>query len=370
MKKLEVFNEIILSSQAVEDNIKFLRRLGGADVIPVLKSNAYGHGIRQIAQVLQKLSTEIVAVDGYYEALQIRHIFKREILVLGAIRRDNIRWLKNRRFSFVLQSIDDLEAFGQSRRKFNIHLEVNTGMNRMGIRPSEVTECLQALKNYKNLHLEGVMTHLASVDEPDNDSPEQQVKIFDEVVEKILAAGYQPKIIHVANSAGIGRVKSRFANYSRPGIAVYGINELSKSDKRFKQFEKLKPVLQLRSTIVKVVNLKRGEAVGYGGSFMAPKAMRIGVLPLGYYEGVARTLSNRGVVITLSGRELAMVGRVCMNHTMIDLSGTELGEGDKVVIISSNPAAGNSVMGLQREFGLFSYETLARLSENIRRVVK
>ncbi|MCL2174373.1 alanine racemase [Candidatus Saccharibacteria bacterium] len=369
-RQFKVFNQIILDKKAVRHNLEILRQIGGTDVMPVLKSNAYEHGIRQMAAILRELAVPMVAVDGYYEATAIRRIFKGRILVLGVIRRENVGRLRNHRISYVLQNIDDLRAFGQTGRKFNIHLEINTGMNRLGLRPEEIAEYLRVLEKYQNLHLEGVMTHLASADDPDSDSPEQQVEIFDQAVREILDAGHQPEIIHVANSAGVGRVNSRFANYIRPGLAVYGLSELPENDDRSQQFSKLRPVLELRSTIVKTINLRKGEAVGYGGSFIAPQTMRIGVLPLGYYEGIPRALSNRGLVTSLSGRELDIVGRVCMNHTMIDLSDADLGEGDEVVIISRDPKARNSVHGLEREFDLFAYETLARLSENIRRVVE
>jgi len=370
MKKFAVFNEITLDVSAMRHNIKFLERASKLGVIPVLKSNAYGHGISQIASVLDQLGTRIVAVDSYYEAIRARNAFSGRILVMGSICRDNVKHLKNKRISYVVQTTDDLHAFGKTRRRFDIHLEINTGMNRLGLKPNGIQAYLRVLKKFKNLRLEGIMTHLASADAPEDSSAEQQVKMFDEAVEKILAAGFSPDIVHVANSAGVGRAKSRFANFVRPGIAIYGIDVLSEKDKRFKNFEKLKPVLELRSTIIKVINLKKGEMVGYGGSFVAPRPMRIGILPLGYYEGVARALSNSGVVTAPNGQELPVVGRVCMNHTMVDLSSTRLIEGNKVIVINRDSKARNSVMGLQREFGLFSYETLARLSESIRRVVE
>jgi len=365
-EKFKAFNLITIDANRLRNNLDILHKNADTEIIPVLKSNAYGHGIREIASVLEKLKVEMVAVDGYYEARQIYKIFHGKILVLGVIDRQNVRLLKGRRISYVLQNEKDLHVLGKLRRKTNVHLELNTGMNRLGLKLSEIDSYLKTLKEYKNLRLEGVMTHLASADETNNNSPEEQVKEFDTAVEKILATGFEPTYFHVANSAGTGRINSKFANAARVGIGLYGINYLENNDKRFREFAKLRPILELESTIVKTINLKKGDQVGYGGSFTAEKNMRIGVLPLGFYEGIARVLSNRGVV-SVGEQELAIVGRVCMNHVMIDLSGTNLKEGDKVTVISKNPNMKNSVMGMQRTFGLFGYETLARLSEHVRR---
>lgn len=367
-EKFNTFNLITIDARRLENNLDILRSIAGMEMIPVLKSNAYGHGIREVASILEKLQVKTVAVDGYFEALQIHRIFSGKILVLSVIDRKNVGLLKNRRISYVLQNEEDLRAFGKLRRKINVHLELNTGMNRLGLKLTEVDNYLKTLKKYKNLHLEGVMTHLASADEARNNTPEKQTAEFDAAVEKILAAGFAPTYFHIANSAGAGRIKSKFANAARAGIGMYGINHLEKADKRFNEFAKLRPVLQLESTIIKVIDLKKGDEISYGGSFTAGKNMRVGVLPLGYYEGVPRDLSSRGIV-SLNKQELAIVGRVNMNHTIIDLTETDLKPGDKVTVISKDPNMKNSVIGLQQTFGLFAYETLARLSEHARKKV-
>lgn len=366
--KFVTFNLVTIDSNRLKSNLRALREISNAEIIPVLKSNAYGHGIRKVAEVMNQLSVKMVAVDGYYEARQIYDVFSGKILVLGMIDRQNIKLLKGKRISYVLQSEQDLNEFAKFRHDTNVHLELNTGMNRLGLQPKEIDNYLEVFKKHKNLHLEGIMTHLASSDEVKNPSTEEQVEQYDSTIEKILEAGFSPKYLHISNSAGAGRVKSRFANFVRTGIGLYGINTLEKNDKRFKKFEKLQPVLELRSTIVKTIDLAKGDKVGYGGSFTASRKMKIGILPLGYYEGISRELSNRGMV-SYGDKYLPIVGRVCMNHTIIDLTNTNLKEGVRVVVISKNPIMKNSIIGTQREFGLFSYESLARLSENIRRKI-
>jgi len=336
-------------------------------IFPVLKGNAYGHGLEEVVTILNDATIEMIAVDGYFEAAKIRDISRHRLLVMGYILPDNVRLLDTKRCSFVVQDVAALKAFASLRRPVKIHLELNTGMNRLGLQPNELETYLEALKSYPTLELEGVMTHLADADNPnENVFSVQQTKKFDSLVEQILKADFQPKYVHIAQTAGSTKVKSRYANALRIGVGTYGITPLQPDDERATDLVALQPVLELKSTIIKVMPLNKGDKVSYNGIFTALKAMRIGVLPLGYYEGVPRALSNHGYV-TVDGQQLPIVGRVCMNHTMIDLTGTDLGVGNQVTVISSDSNQPNSVLGLQQKYGLFAYETLARLTPHMKR---
>ena len=366
--KFKTFNLIEVSEKRLKNNLEFFQKITDAEIIPVLKSNAYGCGIREIAKILEKLKVKIIAVNSYVEARQIYQIFSRKILVLGVVDRENVGLLKGKRISYVIQSSEDLRTFGKLRRKINVHMELNTGMNRLGLKSDEVSEYLKTLTSFRNLHLEGIMTHLASADDSQNSSVESQVCEFDEIVEKVLATGFSPKYFHIANTAGVDRTKSKFANAARVGIGIYGINPIKDNDERFQRLENLQPILELKSTITKVINLEAGEKVGYGGSFIAPNKMKIGVLPLGYYEGIPRILSNCGIVMA-DEMKLPIVGRICMNHMMIDISKTSLQEGDKITVISQNPKMQNSIRGMSCKSEILEYEILAKLNENVRRKI-
>jgi alanine racemase len=341
----------------------------GAAVIPVLKGNAYGHGINEVASILNDADIDMLAVDGYFEANRIRYISRHRILVMGYILPENVKLLDTRRCSFVVQDISGLQALGKLKRRVRVHVELNTGFNRLGLSPDELDEYLAVLKKYPRLELEGVMTHLADADnELDERYTIRQVTAFDEQVERILAAGFTPKLIHIAQTAGSTKARSRYANTVRLGIGLYGVNPLGPRDTKQAQLADLRPVLELKSTIIKVLELQKGDKVSYNCTFTAPRPMRVGVLPLGYYEGVQRALSNQGVC-TSGGHQLPIVGRVCMDHTMIDLTGTELGVQDEVTVISNDPTKPNSVAGMQAAYGLFTYTTLTGLSSSIRREV-
>jgi alanine racemase len=366
----QTLNLIQLSQKNLEHNIAYFKsqnpKLG---MIPVLKANAYGHGLEQVAKMLNRAECEYLAVDGYFEAAKIRDITMHKILVLGYIKPENAPLLDTKKCAFVVQDETMLKALAKLNKPVDIHIEINTGMNRLGLVPDELESYLGVLKKYDNLRLAGVMTHLADADNASSDEfSAKQSKQFDQMVEKIFEAGFKPRYIHIAQTAGTTKASSKYANSIRVGIGIYGINPLSPADKHFKELEELRPVLELTSTIIKLIDLKAGDRVSYNGIFTAPGAMRIGVLPLGYYEGIPRQLSNKGVV-TAKNEVLPIVGRVCMNHTMIGLNDLSIGVGDVVTLISNNPADPNSVKQICKSNDLFSYSLLTGLSSSTRRVI-
>lgn len=365
--RYRTLNRIEVSGSALRHNLALVRsQHPGFEVWPVLKGNAYGHGISQVARALAADSSMLV-VDGYHEAQQVHAVTNQHVLVMGYIHPSNVRLLGTRRCSYVVQDQAGLQAFAALDKPLNIHLELNTGMNRLGLAPAELEGYLKVLASYPKLHLEGVMTHVADADNPSsNEASHRQQTVFDEQVGRILAAGFRPRFIHIAQTAGSTKVVSRYANAIRLGIGTYGINPLEPADPAFTQLVGFRPALELKSTIIKTVELAAGDSVSYNFTFTARRPMRIGVLPLGYYEGVSRSLSNRGCV-TYQGKPLPMVGRICMNHTMVDLSGTHLEVGDEVTVIAADPRLPNSVSALQTQFGLFAYSTLTGLSSSIRR---
>jgi alanine racemase len=364
----KTLNTIELSSKNLLHNVELIQKQHiGFNIIPVLKSNAYGHGLEQIAEILNQSKCRFLAVDGYFEAARIRDITKHNILVLGYILPENIHPLDTKKCSFVVQDIAGLEAFGSLSKHVKVHVELNTGFNRLGLRKDELKGYLDTLRKYPKLELEGVMTHLVDADNSQDDSFNQhQQKLFDDLVSEIIKAGFKPKLIHIAQTAGSTKIKSKYANAIRLGIGTYGINPLLPSDPHYKDLGALQPVLELKSTIIKVIGLNKGDKVSYNATFIAEKPMRIGVLPLGYYEGIQRALSNKGFV-THKDKELPIVGRVCMNHTMIDLTKTDIKLNDIVTVISNDPSKPNSVIGMQNKYKLFSYTTITVLSSSLRR---
>jgi alanine racemase len=363
-------NIIELSQSRLEYNVNLFRHLNNSNgIIPVLKSNAYGHGLYQLAQMLNSMDCDFVAVDGYFEAAKIRDITRHKILVLGYILPENVSLLDTNRCSFVVQDTACLKALASLKRTVRVHIEINSGMNRLGLNSEEIDSYLSVLSVSSNLVLEGIMTHLADADNPIDDSfTNKQVSMFDNIVDEIKKLGHNPKYIHIAQSAGSPKALSRYANSMRIGIGLYGINPLEENDRHYKDLENLKPILELKSTVIKVLNLEGGDKVSYNGIFTAPESMKIGVLPLGYYEGVPRALSNSGS-FSYHGNDIDIVGRVCMNHTMVGLKDYEIGVGGIVTIISNDPNAKNSINQISKKYKLFKYSLMTGISDSTRRII-
>lgn len=361
-------NRIEVSASAILHNVDLFRQLTGKHVIPVLKGNAYGHGIEQVAWALSKHPIPYLAVDGYFEALRVRKVSKQPVLIMGAIKPENFKNLRYDNFAFVVSDEATINALARSGKRVNVHLECNTGMNRYGVEPEELTKLTQLILRHRNLTLEGVMSHLADSDGNDPSTIGRAVALFDRCVESILAAGAKPSLIHVAQTAGSVRVNSKYANTIRLGIGLYGINPFPPSHRLHMLLANTRPVMKFVSTITKVIQLEKGDQVSYNYTFTAPRQMMIGVLPVGYYEGVPRELSNKGVVKI--GKEFTpIVGRICMNHTMISLENIAANVGDEVVVFSNNPNDENSIDKTAAKYKLFNYSMLTCLGKDTRRIL-
>jgi alanine racemase len=284
---------------------------------------------------------------------------------MGMIKPQNFKTLAYRNFAFVVQDEATIRMLGSLKRKCRVHLEIDTGMHRNGIAPVELAAYLKLLRQFPALQLEGVMSHLADADGTSEQTVAEAAAAFDACISQVLAAGFAPRFIHLAQTAGSQRAASTYANTMRLGIGLYGINPFPKSSPYYAGLTKLHPALRLISTVSRINLVERGEGVSYNYTFKAPRRMRLGVLPLGYYEGVPRILSNSGTV-GYKKKYLPIVGRVCMNHTLVNLNGHDISVGDEVIVISDDPAAQNCVQALRETF---SYEFLADLASDTRRVL-
>lgn len=367
-KDFTTHNRIEISKSALLHNYALFAHLSDKQVIPVLKGNAYGHGIEQVATALKDHDIPYIAVDGYFEALRIRRVSRQPILIMGAIKPENFARLTYDKFSFVVQDRATIDALGMTKEKIKVHLECNTGMNRYGAAPAELSALTKRILDYPNLQLEGVMSHLADSDGVDPATVASAVALYDNCVEVVQAAGASPTMFHVAQTAGSLKVQSKYATTIRLGIGLYGINPFMPTHPLYNSLADLQPALQFISTITKVIPLQEGDKVSYNYTFTAPRNMTIGIIPAGYYEGVNRTLSNTGTV-SVDGKYFPIIGRICMNHTMIELPDDEQKLDHEVIIYSSNPAARNSIDNIAQEYNLFNYNLLTALSPDIRRLL-
>lgn len=355
-------NTLHVFKAALKHNLNLYRKTCPEQAVcPVLKSNAYGHGLTLVAKALDDEKAPFFIVDSLYEAYELKKArIKTPILIIGCTHPDN---LKGRRLPFHFSVFNKESAEVFAKLGIPVHLKIETGFSRMGFSLEELRECLPEFKKAK-LKIEGIYTHFADADNVDNHKTEEQMARFQTAVELVREAGFAPKWIHSGNSAGAPKINNNGCNLMRLGISLYGIPALEPTDPFY--IEGLQPTLELESTLVSIKTLKRGETVGYSGTFTADKDMTIGVVPVGYYEALPRTLSNKGF-LEVNGVQCPILGRVCMNMCMIDLSHAETKLFDPVIVYSRHSEQKNSVLEQSKTAGMIPYELLVHISESVAR---
>lgn len=365
-KSFTPLNLITIHSERLIENYKALSFVKPEiKVAPVLKSNAYGHGIRLVGEILDKVDAPFLCVDSLYEAFQLysKTGVKTPILIMGYIDPKSLQ-VKKLPFSFAIYDIEHAKVLNQYQKGAKVHIFVDSGMNREGVRMEGLEEFLEELKGLKNIEVEGLMSHLADPGHPNAPLTKMQIKNFEKARELVKKSGLKPKWFHVGGSYGLLNDLTLGCNLVRVGRAVYGIDNMDS-----KLNIRLKPVLKHTSKIVQIKRIKKGDTVGYNGSFVAKKDMMIGILPLGYNDGVDRRLSDKGV-LSVDGVECPIIGLVSMNITTIDLSQVkEPFLGQIAVVYSDNTDDKNSVVNMAKAGGVLPHEMLIHIAESTKRVV-
>lgn len=357
---------VLISGSSLLHNLKIYRnRFPDLMLAPVIKSNAYGHGLLTVAKILDKENIPFLVVDSLYEAIVLRNGgVHSEILVIGFTSAENIVNCSIAKVAFTISSLDQLRQIAgwiSSEQKF--HLKIDTGMHRQGILPEEASEAIRIIKDQKRIILEGICSHLADADGEDSDFTRKQIDVWQAVRKSVKNIFRTVKFEHLSATAGLDYANDDLGNVARLGLGLYGINP----SPRFAI--DLKPAMRMESVISSIKTVQAGDHVGYGLTYKAEKEIRVAVVPVGYYEGVDRRLSNCGHFL-VNGQVCPIVGRVSMNITVIDVSAVPAVKmGDSVVIISDDPQAPNSVANLAVLAGTIPYEILVHVPAHLRRVV-
>ena len=332
------------------------------DVMAVVKANAYGHGSVAVSKALQKSGVKLFAVATIEEAVELRnHGIEGLILILGYTPPEQFEKLVKYDISQSIISEAYFDTIVQSGVKCKVHIAIDTGMNRIGIKAIDPDFCASVIRRCnEKLTVEGVFTHLCvadSKDEPDVSFTKKQISMFDSVIEKV--SDLNIRYIHCANSAGGLFYSSRFSNLDRLGIIMYGL----KPDKSFVLPEGTKPALSWKSVITMRKRISSGETVGYGRTFRAENAMNIGIISTGYADGYNRLLSNNGYVL-FNGRKLPILGRVCMDQFMVDLKDSDAKQGDCVYLMDTDNLTADEMAEMT---GTIGYEIVCDISERVPR---
>jgi alanine racemase len=325
----------------MRDNFRALRSHAGAlSVIPVLKANAYGHGAVEVARALDPLGVSMFAVAYVDEGIALRQAgIHTPILVLTGFVPEQIAALFSFRLTPVVSTPEQVKALAalpldDDREALNVHVKVDTGMSRLGFRIHELEPAVHRLEDAVGVHIEGLMTHLASADE-DEVATARQLDLFDEAIMRLETLGVRPAFIHAANSAGMAFTRSSHTAV-RPGLLLYGVAPRPLSPKIA-----VKPAMELRARVSLVKKVGAGTRVSYGGKFAAEKDALIATINAGYADGIPRTdLMRTKGTLRRGEKNLPVAGTVCMDLTMLDATDApDLAAGDEVTVFGDSPGA-------------------------------
>lgn len=352
-KEYRTLNKIELSKNNLIHNYQYLSSLKKVKIAPVIKSSGYGHGILNVAKILEPQNPPFFCVDSLvdslYEAYELLKI-KTPVLIMGYTDPENFK-VKKLPFSFAVFDIKTAGILNKYQTGCSIHIFVDTGMRREGVTIDELPEFLTQIKQFTNIRIEGLMSHLASADDIKDLLNEMQIKNFKKALEICKTNGIKPKYIHIQNSDGLKlNLKGCNVNMARVGLALY------------------KSVLSLKSKIIQIKTLKKNNRVGYSGTFTAGKNTTIAILPIGYYDGVDRRLSNKGFV-QVDNVFCPIIGRVSMNITTIDISQVKNPfVGQEVIVYSNNPKDKNSIENTAKICKTIPYDILIHLAASTKRI--
>ena len=345
----------------------------GTKMLAVIKTDGYGHGSVPIARCLEHLDCMYgYAVATAEEAYILREAgIKLPILILGYTFPYSYERLIEEEIRPAVFRRDTLKELSEAAEKAGkaarVHIKVDTGMGRIGIRPDE--EGLSFVKEAMEtpgVEIEGIFTHFARADETDKTSALKQFEAFKSFIEKIEGElGLHIPVKHCSNSAGIVELPQANMDVVRPGIILYGLRP---SEEVSQEIIPLRPVLSLHSHVVYVKDLYPGQSVSYGGTFTAEQKMRIATIPVGYGDGYPRMLSGKGYVL-IHGKKTPILGRVCMDQFMVDVTDIpKVREGDAVTLIGTQGEETITAESLGELSGRFNYELVCDLGRRIPRV--
>ncbi len=344
----------------------------GVNVMAVVKANAYGHGAAECARRLEREGANWFGVALPEEGIELRTAgITRPILSLGGFWEGQAELCLQHALVPVVYRLDMLEAIDRAARDrgvvADVHLKIDTGMGRLGVRFDEVAAFASRLKTFRNIRVDGLMTHFAAADEPSCEVlTHHQIQRFHDAVAAFREMSIDPSFIHLANSAGIFAEPESWGNTVRPGGVLYGLwRDILDPAHRDENF---RPVMSLHSRISLLKWVPEGETVGYGCTFEASRKTLVATIPIGYDDGYPRGLSNRSHVI-IRGVFATVIGRISMDLTLIDVTNVpDVKLNDEVVLLGEN--AGQSVTAeyLAKTAGTLSYEVTCGIGSRVPRV--
>ncbi|KUK15856.1 MAG: Alanine racemase [Petrotoga mobilis] len=349
------------------ENLNYIQNQAKTNIMPVLKANAYGHGMVPLAKQIFNEGYTMLAVAYLEEALQIlKEGIKLPILIFNYFSPTDFKelsefaqFLRPTITSYMfLEKVCDI--LGKDVGKFKFHINVDTGINRIGTKEERFPQLIKLIKD-KNVRIEGVYSHFASADERDNFTRVQFEK-YKTLLDYIINSGIDVEIKHISNSAAALFFPKYSLDYVRPGIATYGLQPSTTH-----KIDQLKPILELKSIVASIQNLQPNETIGYGRTYKVQKKMKTAVVPMGYADGYFRVLSNNGEVL-INGRRRKILGRVSMDQIVVDVTDNNVSIGDEVVIIGRQKYNEISAEEVAENASTINYEVTSRIAQRVQRI--
>ncbi|GAA8605110.1 alanine racemase [Helicobacter pylori] len=346
-----------------------------AHIMAVVKANAYGAGAIKASEIFLQEGANYLGVATLDEALELRsHFSKTPILILGYSPNSNASMLIDNDLSAMIFSLEQAEVFSQmalkSQKRLKIHLKIDTGMHRLGLEPNfKSIEIIKKIRALKGLEVEGIFTHLSNADTKIKTHAKNQMKAFNAFLEQLLDQKIEFQYRHAYNSAGILSLcngnENRLLNLYRPGIMLYGFYPSNGMKETCPTI--LKNVISLKAQIVQIRSVKKGEFIGYGEHFYTNEETLVGVLALGYADGLMRALGNR-IQVAINNQLAPLIGKVCMDQCFVKLNNIQAKEGDEVILFGDKSAKANDASEIAALLNTIPYETISTLSKRLERV--
>jgi len=361
-----------ISKEALSNNIKKIQEFVGPKVavMAVVKANAYGHGAVETSQIALASGAKLLGVSSFVEAKQLREAgIKNPIVILGFTPAENYLDMVRHNITVTIRSLDVARALATAARRENktakVWVKVDTGMHRLGLNPGEVLYFVKKVQTLPNLSVTGIFTHFAQADDSDLSFSKKQLASFKKLLEQLRKEGIHIPLASAANSAAAFKIHDSHFDLVRVGIAMYGI----RPDKNFDYGIDIQPALTFKTEITQILELSKGETVGYGREFIAKRPTLIATLAVGYGDGFRRSPKNWGEVL-IRGQRAPLVGRVSMDQAAADITGLtgDIRRGEEVVLIGKS---GNEVISAEdvaEKLGTISYEVVTAISARVPRI--
>ncbi|PIS07450.1 alanine racemase [Candidatus Berkelbacteria bacterium CG10_big_fil_rev_8_21_14_0_10_43_13] len=400
--KSDVRTWLEIDTKKLRHNYSEFRKLIGAKcrLMAVVKSNAYGHGLIDYSKTLDKFGVDWFGVDSFVEAIKLRKAgIQKPILVLGYTLPENYKQASEQNISLTISSLEQLKTLlchceesacdeatyhdglprslwrPRNDNVLKVHLKIDTGMHRQGFQSHELDEMVKIIKSMKFIKIEGIYSHFAEVISPKYQSSKQQLNAFNATLKTLepyshTRCGSKGLIKHMAASAAaVTLPESRF-DMVRIGIGLTGIWPSEQGKKKFLGTIKLLPVMSWKTIITEIKTIESKEGVGYGFSHRTKRKTKIAILPIGYWHGFKWSLSNKGCVL-VSGQSCPVIGRVCMDMTIIDVTDLKsVSVGDIVTIIGSDGENEMTVEKMAELAGSYRYEIITTINPLIQKIYR